>query len=172
VGLPMIKNILLILFVGAGVFGYVWFKYKPQLTTQVVSEMENVYKGDYLGFRYPKKFKLEKVVTTDGRVLENWFLTESTASATTIAITLFASNKELGDFEPVAQRRADTTQFIEAVGRMRQQRGILFKTIDNKERTVFFTNKKRILMVDYIAKTTDPEKETEYQNFLEGINWE
>jgi hypothetical protein len=130
------------------------------------------YKGDYLTFKYPKKFTLAKVATIDGRVLENLKLTEEGDNSTVITINLLASDKDLTVFEPVTERRADRNQYLEEVGRMRELRGVLFRTVDKKERTVYFSNKRRVLTVDYIAKTLDLEKETEYQNLLDGMIWE
>ena len=144
----------------------------PSAISQPVST-DGQYIGTYIGFNYPTNYSLAKINTTDGRVLENWLLTQKdSTSPTTISLTLFSSSKDLGTFEPVQSRRNDTSSYTEEVSRMKAQRGILFRTIDRKERTAFFTNNRQILMVDYIAKSTDPTNETEFQNFLEGINWE
>jgi|GEM_PF-5613180 len=146
---------------------------KSATKTPAIVSTDGQYIGTYIKFNYPTNFFLTKVNTTDGRVLENWLLTQKDSpTPTTISLTLFSSSKDLGTFEPVQTRRNDTSLYSEEVSRMKSQRGILFRTIDRKERTVFFTNNRQILMVDYIAKSIDSTNEIEFQNFLDGISWE
>ncbi len=123
-------------------------------------------------FITPKNYNKEAIPTTDGRIIENWKLTENNSSPTLIYVTLISSTKDLGDFEPVQERRSNPLQYTEEVGRMKNKRGILFRTIDQKERDVFFSNKNQILLVYYIAKTTDPSKETEFAKFIDNISWQ
>lgn len=130
------------------------------------------YQGDYLGFFYPNNYTLEKINTTDGRVLENWKVTENNTLPTIITLTLINSSKDLVDFEPIKERRRNPIQYLEEIGRKQEIRGILFRTIDRKERMIFFSNKTQILIVDFIAKTTDPTKEIEFQTFVDNIDWD
>jgi hypothetical protein len=171
--LPKLLAFLIIfVLVLAGLYYFKFQKPVTNLSNQSSTIKTNTYKSNYLSFAYPSNFKLDKITTTDGRVVENWRLTKTdNPSPTTILLMLFVSNKDLSDFEPVVERRRDPNQYTEQIGRKSNQRGILFRTIDNKERVVYFSNKNQILLVDYIATTTDPAKETEFQNFLEQIDW-
>jgi hypothetical protein len=167
--IPVIIAIVLMFF---GAFIAVSRKPKPTQPSTPTVSTGSVYQSDYLSFTYPTNFTLEKVITTDARVVENWKLTQKDNPApTTITLMLFTSTKDLATFEPLASQRRDPGQYLEEVSRMNNLRGILFRTIDKKERIVYFSNKKEILLVDYIAKTTDPGHEIEFQTFLDQINW-
>lgn len=123
-------------------------------------------------FVTPSNFIKESVPTSDGRVIENWKLTENNNSPTLIYVTLISSTKDLDDFEPVHERRNNPIQYLEEIGRMKDRWGILFRTIDQKERDIFFSNKTQILVIYYIAKTTNPSEETKFLNFLDNITWQ
>lgn len=128
----------------------------------------NTYVGDYLKFTYLPKYTLEKIPTTDGRVLINVKL-----KSTDEQMLIYSAweKQELDQLADVQMRRGKSWQYSEEVARMGEIRGLLFRTADKKERTAFFLKNGQLLVVTLTAKTNDPIVEKEFQEFLEKFVW-
>ena len=135
---------------------------------KVDNNVANTYIGDYLKFTYLPKYTLEKIPTTDGRVLINVKLKSVDEQ---MLIYSAWEKQELDQLADVQMRRGKSWQYSEEVARMGEIRGLLFRTADKKERTAFFLKNGQLLVVTLTAKTNDPVVEKEFQEFLEKIVW-
>ncbi len=137
-------------------------------TVPQTSDAAYMFSSDYLRFNYLSKYTEVKVPTTDGRVLVNIKMTSNDGQ---MLLYLANATQELDQVSEVLMRRATTWQYSEEVARMGELRGLLFRTADKKERTVFFENKGQLLEVTLTAPANDPKYDQEFQTFLDGLNW-
>ncbi|MBP9817869.1 hypothetical protein KBC75_03925 [Candidatus Shapirobacteria bacterium] len=137
-----------------------------------IKKIENMtYDDDYLNWKYGSKFEMRKIETTDGRVLTNIELLGNVGLAVHYTITLREASQELADFSAVQFRRSRPDQYTEGIAEWGEKRGLLFTTEDNKEKTVFFREKDRILTVSMTVNSNDPELDKEFKTFWQGIEW-
>ena len=126
------------------------------------------FKNNYMAFKYLPEYTLEDVPTTDGRVMVNVKLTKPNS---VILLNLRGASQELGEISEVQMRRANTFQYSEEVGIKGEARGLLFRTADRKERTVFFKKGARLLTVTLTANSADPTWDKEFQDLIDSVEW-
>lgn len=139
---------------------------KPVMT--INNTIGNSYHSIYLDFDYLPKYSLAKVASVDGRVLVN---VKMKSSDEQILLYLAKTSKDLDQIPGVLMRRAPRSQYSEELVRMGNYRGLMFKTADKKERTVYFENGGQILEVTLTAGSNDPRFDVEFQTFLDGLKW-
>jgi len=88
-----------------------------------------------------------------------------------ILLNLRGASQELGEISEVQMRRANTFQYSEEVGIKGEARGLLFRTADRKERTVFFKKGARLLTVTLTANSADPIWDKEFQDLIDSVEW-
>ena len=158
-------GILIVLVILGIVFGN---KKTITKTTVPASNTAYMFNSDYLRFNYLAKYTVAKVPTTDGRVFVNIKMTSNDGQ---MLLYLANATQELDQVSEVLMRRATTWQYTEEVARIGELRGLLFRTADKKERTVFFENKGQLLEITLTAPTNDQKYDQEFQTFLDGLNW-
>lgn len=138
---------------------------------EVVDKVENtpgVFRNNYLSFNYRPEYVLEEVPTTDGRVMVNLKLSDSRS---VILLNLRGANQELQELSEVQVRRKNTLQYSEEVGIKGEERGLLFRTADKKERTLFLKKGARLLTLTLTADSSDKSWEDEFQKLVDSIKW-
>jgi hypothetical protein len=129
-----------------------------------------IYNDGYIIWEYPSKYEISKIETTDGRVITNVMLADkSTGIKYTINLTQLTQG--LDDIPSVQMRRLNKNEYTEEVGMMGDLRGLLFRTIDRKERMFFVKNKNAILTILMATNSDSTEIEEEFQTFLKSFKW-
>jgi len=136
-----------------------------------VNKNINVYENEYLYFEYPQKYSLVNLPIRDGRVY-TYVSFEGGLDVTKMELIFRESTQDLNGLPDVKMRRANNYQYSEEVARIGEERGLLFRTADWKERVVYLMKKGRLLQVTMI--TVGPysdEYENEFQNILKTVIW-
>ena len=132
---------------------------------------EELYTDGYLWWKYLVKYEIEPVETTDGRVLVNQKMIDKSVGGTTIVVTLMRLSQDIDEVPGVQFRRQRIDEYTEEIGIMGSLRGLLFRTIDKKERTLYVKKADKLLMVTMTASSNDPGVEEEFQDLLKTIEW-
>lgn len=144
---------------------------KLPLETKTEKTGGKVFDGDYIYFEYSDKYDLSEVETTDGRVLNNIMLADKTVGGGKIIINLSRLTQDINDLPSVQIRRLKKDEYSEEVGMLTDLRGLLFRTIDKKERVLFVRNKETILTIAMTVSNDDVTVEKEWQDFLATVRW-
>lgn len=127
-----------------------------------------VFRSNYISFNYRPEYTLQEVPTTDGRVLVNLKLM---GERSTVLFNLRGASQDLPELTEVQMRRRNTLQYSEEVGIKGDERGLLFRTADKKERTIFLKKGARLLTITLTADSADKEWETEFQELVDSVEW-
>jgi hypothetical protein len=127
-----------------------------------------VFRSNYISFKYRPEYIIEDILTTDGRVLVNLKLT---GERSTVLFNLRGASQDLSELTEVQMRRRNTLQYSEEVGIKGDERGLLFRTADKKERTIFLKKGARLLTITLTADSADKEWESEFQGLVDSVEW-
>lgn len=134
-----------------------------------VGEMK-IYDDGYIKFEYSNKYEISEIESTDGRVITNIMLSDKN-TGTNYTVNLAQLSQSLNDLPSVQMRRSNKMDYSEEVGMIGNLRGLLFRTLDRKERMFFVKNQNVILTILTITNSDSVEIETEFQNFLKSLKW-
>ncbi len=134
-----------------------------------VGEMK-IYDDGYIKFEYSNKYEISEIESTDGRVITNIMLSDK-STGTNYTVNLAQLSQSLNDLPSVQMRRSNKMDYSEEVGMIGNLRGLLFRTLDRKERMFFVKNQNVILTILTITNSDSVEIETEFQNFLKSLKW-
>lgn len=143
----------------------------PTPTPKKLAEGQNFFENEYFYFEYPKKFSLVNVPARDGRVYVSVQFENDPAIAK-MDLLFRESTQTLNELPDVIMRRRDSYQYSEEVARIGDNRGLIFRTADRKERVAYLMKKGRLLQVTMITKGVYTEEaESEFQTLLQSAVW-
>jgi hypothetical protein len=94
-----------------------------------------------------------------------------TGERSTVLFNLRGASQDLSELTEVQMRRRNTLQYSEEVGIKGDERGLLFRTADKKERTIFLKKGVRLLTITLTADSADKDWETEFQGLIDSVEW-
>lgn len=145
--------------------------YSPTPTPRQVAKGQSFFENEYFYFEYPEKFKLVNVPARDGRVYVSVKF-EGVPEVAKMDLLFRESTQTLNGLPDVIMRRRDSYQYSEEVARIGDNRGLLFRTADKKERVAYFMKKGRLLQVTMITSGVfTQELEDEFQDLLKSAVW-
>jgi hypothetical protein len=130
------------------------------------------FENEYISFVYPVRLTMDKAPTTDGRVYVSAVFGDGKKDIASMTLLFRESTQELNELDDVRMRRGNSYQYSEEVARTDNDRGLLFRTADRKERVAYMISKGRLLVL--ALTTTGPYNESiekEFQEILNSVVW-
>lgn len=127
------------------------------------------YDGKLISFSYPDKYDLREGEVKDVAG-ESWLLIGKSQVPYQITIGIKDSpEKDINDISAVQFRRLKADVYQESITGLDGLRAVYFKKKDGGELTVLTIDKGKLISLSLTSTTNDPETETEFSGFLEGV---